>query len=86
MPRKVKMNWQGQEVEAEKIPVNNMREEWNQYFLEDGTVLRARLIVSDVLRLVGIYTAEGDPVYVIKSANFVNSDVPESLRHKPKGD
>jgi hypothetical protein len=59
-----------------------MREEWNQYMLEDGSVLRARLIVSEVLRLVDVYNAEGDPVYIIKSTNFVNSDVPANLRKK----
>ena len=82
MPRRVKINWQGREAEAEKIPVQSMREEWNQYFLDDGTVLRARLIVSDILRVVGEYNADGDPIYIIKSTNFVNSDCPDSLRKK----
>jgi hypothetical protein len=82
MPRRVKINFGGREVEADKIPVSGMREEWNQYMLEDGTVLRVRLIVSDVLRVVGEYNSDGDPVYIIKSTNFVNSDVPSQLRKK----
>ena len=79
-PRRVQINYNGEQVEAEKIPVESMREEWNQYFLQDGTVLRARLIVSEVLRVIDRYTGDGDPIYVIKSTNMVHADCPNNLR------
>lgn len=80
--RKVRVQYQGREVEGEKVPVESMREEWNQYFLADGTVVRARLIVQEVIRLNGEYNSEGDPVYIVKSTNLVSTDVPDSLKRK----
>lgn len=40
------------------------RESLNQYELEDGTVIRARLILMRVERVVGVYNPDGAPVYV----------------------
>lgn len=55
-------------------------EPWCQYQLEDGTKLRIRLVLSEVIRVDGAYTLEGDPLYVARSSNVIATVVPEALR------
>ena len=62
-----------------------MREEWNQYWLSDQTILRMRLIVHDIYRVIDQYTPAGDPIYVVKSSTIVSPDVSDSLKRKEGG-
>jgi len=59
-------------VPAPGKPVNfeGVKEEWNEYLLEDGTRLRVKLVVTKILRTNQI-DPEGNPVYVITSQNVV---------------
>jgi len=82
MGRKTKLLFQGKEHEAEFIDVNQTNEYWNQYLLEDGTVLKLKPVATDVVRLVGAYDDEGNPIYVIKSKNIVSLSVPENLKRQ----
>ena len=47
-----------------------VKEEWNEYLLDDGTRLRVKLVVTKILRTNQI-DPEGNPVYVITSQNVV---------------
>jgi len=80
--RRVKVKFGDREVDGVPISIDHMREEWNQYVLSDQTLLKARLIVTEVIRLVDEFTPEGDPVYVIKSANIVATECPPDLRRR----
>ena len=53
-------------------PVNfeAVKEEWNEYLLDDGTRLRVKLVVTKILRTNQI-DPEGNPVYIITSQNAV---------------
>ena len=82
MDRKVKITFAGQPVEAEVIEVGQSTERWNEYLLEDGTVLKAKLVVTNVYRVDGQFDAEGNPVYVVHSTNVVSANAPGSLRRK----
>ena len=82
MSRKVKVNFQGQEHEAECIDINQNNEYWNQYLLEDGTVLKLKPVATDVVRLIGEYDGEGNPVYVVRSRHILTAVVPEALKKK----
>ncbi len=66
---KVTINFGGREVEATPIEVNQSNERWNEYLLEDGTVLKMKLILKKVLKVEGEVDAEGNPVYVMQSTN-----------------
>ena len=46
-------------------------EHWNEYLLTDGSVIRLKTVVTDILKVVGKFDAEGNPVYVVKAANVV---------------
>jgi len=63
-------------MEAPQPPFGNpvnyeaVKEEWNEYLLDDGTRLRVKLVVTKILRTNQI-DHEGNPVYVITSQNVV---------------
>ena len=82
MPTKVRVpspTKQGEMTEGVVVDVQSIKENWNEYQLEDGTRLRMRLVVHQVLRLQEI-NDRGEPIYVIKSQNILDADVPPELK------
>jgi hypothetical protein len=77
--RKIKQA-DGQEVEGELIGFRSTGEHWNEYLLDDGTVFRIKLVVTEIARLMDRYDAEGDPIYAATHAQVITVDAPESLR------
>lgn len=59
------------------------KEDWNEYQLMDGTVIKMKLVVSEILRVEGVYDAEGNPAYRIKSTNLPVVKSPDALKRKP---
>jgi hypothetical protein len=85
MPAKrIKINFNGQEQEAEKVGINQSQENFNTYLLEDGSSLRLKTVVVDVVRMVDMFDPEGNPMYLIKSHNILMADAPEALKRKPE--
>ena len=78
--RRVKIEFQGEEVEAEEVQINQMRETSSEYLLEDGSELRFRLVVTRVLRLIDRWDETGDPIYIIKSQNVLDVSPQQELR------
>jgi hypothetical protein len=50
-----------------EIEILEAKERWSEYRLADGTTLRLRPVMIAVFRADGQYTADGDPVYDMKS-------------------
>jgi hypothetical protein len=73
----------GEEVDAEVIGFRTAGEHWNEYLLDDGTVFRIKLVLTEISRLDGQYDANGDPVYAASHTQVTAVDVPESLRRPP---
>jgi hypothetical protein len=82
MPKKVKVSFQGEMVDATPIQVNSANEVWNSYLLEDGSTVKMKLVATNVVRLDNKYDPEGNPIYFVKSTNIVSVDAPDSLRKK----
>ena len=82
MSDKIRINYAGQEVDATPIEINQANETWNQYLLDDGTVLKMKLVATKVLRIDDRYDEENNPVYVVKSANIVSVNAPDNLKRK----
>lgn len=61
----------GTEVDVVELSFQNAREHWNEYLLDDGSVLKLKPVATEVLRVEGEYDAEGNPVYVLISRNIV---------------
>jgi len=65
-----------------EVEFQTRKEDWNEYQLVDGTVIKMKLVVSEILRIEGEYDNEGNPVYRIKSANVPMVKSPDSLKGK----
>lgn len=55
-------------------------EHWNEYLVDDGTVVRVKLVVTEIIRLDGEYNAQGEPLYTVESTNVSAISAPEELR------
>ena len=82
MSNKVKLNLGGKEVWGELIPVQDAKEGWSQYLLADGSIVKMKVVVTDVFRVENEYDAEGNPIYYVKSSNVVSVNASEELRRK----
>lgn len=50
-----------------EVEVLSAKEAWSEYQLADGTVLRLKPIMIGISRVPDAQTADGDPVYNMKS-------------------
>ena len=50
-----------------EIEVIDARERWSEYRLADGTTMRVKSVVIAVFREDGHHTADGEPIYNMKS-------------------
>ncbi len=66
--------------EAELVEVSNSQENWSQYLLSDGSVLKLKQVVTEVWRVVGEYDADGNPTYVLKSGGVLVVNAPDEVR------
>ncbi|MFA5039456.1 MAG: hypothetical protein WC732_07225 [Candidatus Omnitrophota bacterium] len=82
MAEKVRINFGSEIVEATPVDINQANEYFNQYFLEDGTVLKMKLVATKVFRIDGRFDAEGNPVYFVQSTNVLAVDSPKDLKRK----
>jgi hypothetical protein len=73
----------GKFVDAQRLDFKPVAEPWCEFDCEDGTRVRIRLLVSEIYRLEGQRTPDGDPVYFVKSQNLMTAVVPEELKSLP---
>lgn len=65
------------------VEVVKSTEAWSVYELADGTIVRVKPVIAEFLILPGQYTAEGEPVYVMKGGLVPSTRVPKNLWRKP---
>lgn len=82
MERKKKVNLGQGPVDVTEIGFRTSGEHWNEYLTDDGSVLRVKSVVTEVMRVDGQYDTEGNPAYLIKSTNVLNVSAPEELRRE----
>ena len=70
----------GESVDAEQIEITQSSEHWNQYLLEDGSVLKLKSVPTKIVRLKDQYDPSGNPMYFIYSSIIVAADSPEGLK------
>ncbi len=76
----------GRQVEGESLRFKALSEPWCEFECEDGSTVRLKVVVSDIVRIDEIVSPEGEPIYVVKSSNILAVDVPDALkRRKPSG-
>ena len=82
---KVTINFGGRQVQAIPVDVNQSGEKWNEYLLEDGTVLKMKLVLKKVFKVDGEFDPEGNPVYVMQSTNVTSVSAAGHLRKPETG-
>jgi hypothetical protein len=79
MEKRTMINFGDRTVEATEVGFKGIKEEWNEYQADDGTVLRFKAVVTEIFRL-DEYDQDSKPIYVVKSGNVLASSVPEHLK------
>ena len=79
----------GKPIRAVDLKFEPIKEDWNIYRLEDGTILRIKLIATKISRGIDergeiIYNPAGEPLYNVRWTAVVAADVPEKLIKKIK--
>lgn len=70
MATPTKVDWQGKSYDGESLAFEAVKEPWAEYSLEDGSVVRVRVVVSEIVR-TGVKTPSGDPLIVVKMSPLV---------------
>jgi len=75
-------------VFAQDLNYESIKEDWNVYKLEDGTILKAKLAAIKISRGLGedgksiLYTDTGEPFYNLRHTVIVSTEVPKELIKK----
>lgn len=77
-----KIPFREREVDAEEIEFKTRQEDWSEYQLMDGTVIRMKPVVSEIFKIPNEYDTEGNPVYIVRSKNVLNVRSPDNLKRK----
>ena len=75
---KMNLNLGGKVVEVEKMEFKPIEENWNLYRLEDGSLVKLRMIVSEIFKLPGSDPVTGIPQFLAKSSNVMAVEPPTS--------
>lgn len=67
----MKVPYQGRQVEGKSIDFLTRKEDFNEYQLTDGKILRIKMVVTRIIKLEEEKTPDGKPVYLIQSQNVV---------------
>ena len=55
-------------------------EHWNEYLVDDGSVIKIKLVATEVVRLDDKFDQAGNPIYLVQSTYVMAVDAPEQLR------
>ena len=71
----------GMQLEGERVDFKPLDEPWAKYQLPDGTIVRLKIVVSDIIRSSQKNKA-GEPIFAVKSSNVLAvdlADTPEEI-------
>ena len=72
----------GQEFMADEVEFEAESEKWNTYILHDGTQLKLKAVLAEVLRVEGQFTPTGEPLYTVNASIVLSTNSPDGLRKK----
>jgi hypothetical protein len=65
--------------DATEVEMLDAKEVWSEYRLSDGTKVRIKPVMIAVFRAEGEFTADGEPVYNMKSTLITDIRAPANL-------
>jgi hypothetical protein len=76
------VDYQGKKVPGEVLEFEAKAENWNQYTLEDGTSVKMKVVLLEVVRVLNEYGPAGDPIYIFTAQQITGTSSPENLKKK----
>jgi hypothetical protein len=73
----------GREVDMIEMPFQTGAEHWNEYVVNDGSVVRLKTVVTDILKVEDQYDPSGSPVYFVKSSQVISVSPSNGARKPP---
>ena len=67
----MKVQYQGRQVEGESVEFLTRKEDFNEYQLTDGKILKIKMVVTRIIKLKEEKAPDGNPIYLIQSQNVV---------------
>lgn len=67
----VKLTLGDRVVEAEKMDFKTLDEAWSSYRIEDGNVVKIKVVASEVYKLPDVDPLTGAPQFLLKSSNVM---------------
>ena len=67
----MKVPYQGRQVEGKAVEFLTRKEDFNEYQLTDGTILKIKMVATRIIRLEEEKAPDGKPIYLIQSQNVV---------------
>ena len=80
MGRPVKIKLGNETVDGEELEFESINESWNEYACSDGSHVRAKLVASKIVRVLGRLTPTGEPLYVLGSTTVLAVTPPPGLQ------
>lgn len=77
MSKRKQVTFQGKKVWGQTVSFTGS-EEWNTYNLEDGSRLRVKSVVAEIVRLEE-FREDGEPIYAFTTKQISSTEVPEEL-------
>jgi hypothetical protein len=77
--KRVELKLGDKTVEGMLVDFETVREEYNSYKLSDGSTIRMKTVVTNIIRTEE-FTPTGEPVYIVNSQNVLVADVPDQLK------
>ncbi len=71
--------------EAFEVGVAESTEKWSEFTFDDGTKMKAKIMVAGAARIKDEYDEDGNPVYALQAAPvFVLVSAPDKLKDPKK--
>jgi hypothetical protein len=86
--RRVKVNFPtpaSPQRDGWEVPVRESTERWTEVTLEDGTVIRLKIMVIGAVRIDGEYDADGNPAYSLKMNPLIITANSDPRLRRPAG-
>jgi len=80
MERTIKVPFEGKSHDAIDLDFKTINEDWNEYQVADGTIVRLKTVVTNIVKVPEKYDNAGNPVYIVKSSNVLSISAPEKLK------
>lgn len=73
----------GRALQGTDMEIEESSEKWIDLKVHDGTRIRIKTVVNQVIRLDDAWDQEGNPVYIVKSAPMISIiSAPDYLKKK----